>query len=48
VLDRAAVEFLKRDLRAAAARQGGKPLANPYWWAAFQCIGAGWPPEGSA
>lgn len=29
------------DLEAAAAAHGGKPLAHPYWWAAFQCVGAG-------
>jgi CHAT domain-containing protein len=21
------------------------PYANPYWWGAFQCVGAGWPAE---
>jgi CHAT domain-containing protein len=24
--------------------RGAKPFAHPYWWAAFQCIGAGWAP----
>jgi CHAT domain-containing protein len=28
---------------AEVARQG-RPFANPYWWGAFQCVGAGWPP----
>jgi len=31
---------LVRDLAKAS---GGRPFANPYWWAAFRCIGAGWP-----
>lgn len=44
------------DDRAAAAdaaqallnvrERGPKPFAHPYWWAAFQCIGAGWTPRG--
>jgi CHAT domain-containing protein len=27
----------------AASRAGDRPLSNPCYWAAFQCIGAGWP-----
>jgi CHAT domain-containing protein len=29
------------DLEALAPAHGGKPFAHPYWWAAFQCLGAG-------
>jgi CHAT domain-containing protein len=29
----------------SAAKQDGKPFAHPFWWAAFQCVGAGWPPN---
>src|SRR5262249_21372236 len=35
---------LKRDIARLAAAHGGKPFAHPYWWAAFQCVGAGWQP----
>lgn len=28
-------------LDAQASAHAGKPFAHPYWWAAFQCIGAG-------
>jgi CHAT domain-containing protein len=32
---------LETVLDAQAAAHGGKPFAHPYWWAAFQCVGAG-------
>jgi len=35
------------DLEDLAAAHGGKPFAHPYWWAAFQCVGAGWPTNSS-
>jgi CHAT domain-containing protein len=41
-LDAVAAAFHLRELAAASA---GRPFANPHWWAAFQCVGAGWPPE---
>jgi len=34
-----ALDWFKDDLRA----RGSQPFANPFWWAAFQCIGSGWP-----
>lgn len=37
--------LLKRRLGEAAERHGGRPFANPHWWAAFQCVGAGWTPN---
>jgi CHAT domain-containing protein/tetratricopeptide (TPR) repeat protein len=30
-----------QNLTALAAAHDGKPFAHPYWWAAFQCVGAG-------
>jgi len=33
------IKFLLRE-RAKASQ--GRPFANPHWWAAFQCVGAGW------
>ena len=41
----AGLAFVKKRIRESAKQNNGKPLANPYWWAAFQCIGAGWPAE---
>jgi len=29
----------------ALKRLGPRPFASPVWWAAFQCIGVGWPPQ---
>ena len=29
------------NIKALAAEYDGKPFAHPYWWAAFQCVGAG-------
>ncbi len=40
-LDAVAARFHLREL---AASYGGRPFANPHWWAAFQCVGAGWNP----
>jgi len=34
------------DLKDWAKSSQGKPFANPYWWGAFQCVGAGWNPGG--
>ena len=29
-------------LKGARDKRGNRPFANPYFWAAFQCVGAGW------
>jgi len=29
-------------LKDRAKDSQGRPFANPYWWGAFQCVGAGW------
>jgi len=42
MIDLATARF---DLEALAAAHDGKPFAHPYWWAAFQCVGAGWQPD---
>lgn len=36
----AAINLAKARLDELAASYGGKPFAHPYWWAAFQCVGA--------
>jgi CHAT domain-containing protein len=41
LMDVAVAGFALDDLAAAS---GGKPFAHPYWWAGFQCVGAGWRP----
>jgi CHAT domain-containing protein len=33
------------EVKKLARSAQGRPFANPYWWAAFQCVGAGWPVE---
>jgi CHAT domain-containing protein len=38
-LDAAVAHFHLADL---VAPPDARPFANPHWWAAFQCIGAGW------
>jgi len=30
------------NLKDRAKNSEDRPFANPYWWAAFQCVGAGW------
>jgi CHAT domain-containing protein len=42
MIDLATAHF---DIEASAAAHGGKPFAHLYWWAAFQCVGAGWQPN---
>ncbi len=37
----AAVDAVR--VRFELRRRGPRPFASPYYWAAFQCIGAGWP-----
>ena len=38
-LDTVAAHFQVQDL---APNPDDRPFANPYWWAAFQCVGSGW------
>ena len=37
-IDLATARFNLKDLAAA---HEGKPFAHPFWWGAFQCVGAG-------
>ena len=35
------VDSIKVHMRGYSGKAGEKPFSQPYWWSAFQCVGAG-------